>query len=238
VKRVLQLRVKQLEADAELQMRADAPGEVVSGYAEDMRRGDVFPPVCALWDGERYWLWDGHQRRAAKLEAFGDKATIDVEVEDGTRRDAILLAAGANADKRALRRTNDDKRRAIETLLKDDEWGQWSDREIARRCSVSDKTVAIRREELLEQAAEDALLRNSALTRKFTRKGKTWRMRKSGRKAPSDHPLYAKLAERDAALGLALALSVEMGDDRTRKVLARGQEAAAAFRTRILEKAG
>lgn len=35
-----------------------------------------------------------------------------------------------------------DKRKVVKTLLKDEEWSQWSDREIARQCKVSTPTVA------------------------------------------------------------------------------------------------
>ena len=47
----------------------------------------------------------------------------------------MLHSVGANTE-HGLRRTNADKRRAVETLLRDEEWSQWSDREIARRCGV------------------------------------------------------------------------------------------------------
>ena len=39
-------------------------------------------------------------------------------------------------------RTNADKRKAVITLLEDAEWSQWSDREIARRCQVSNTFVS------------------------------------------------------------------------------------------------
>ena len=52
----------------------------------------------------------------------------------------MLFSVGANAT-HGLRRTNDDKRRAVLTLLSDAEWSQWSDREIAKRCGVSPDTV-------------------------------------------------------------------------------------------------
>ncbi|MEX2673389.1 MAG: hypothetical protein WD294_14915 [Phycisphaeraceae bacterium] len=54
--------------------------------------------------------------------------------------DAILYSVGANAD-HGLRRTNADKRASVETLLADDEWAKWSDREIAKRCAVHHDTV-------------------------------------------------------------------------------------------------
>jgi hypothetical protein len=41
-----------------------------------------------------------------------------------------------------MRRTNADKRRAVETLLRDEEWGKWSDREIASRTETSAPLVA------------------------------------------------------------------------------------------------
>ena len=41
-------------------------------------------------------------------------------------------------DSVSLGATNEDKRRAVMTLLADEEWGKWSDNEIARRCEVSD----------------------------------------------------------------------------------------------------
>lgn len=47
------------------------------------------------------------------------------------------------------RRTNADKRRAVETLLRDEEWKKWSDREIARRCGVDNSFASRVRESLL-----------------------------------------------------------------------------------------
>jgi len=51
-------------------------------------------------------------------------------------RQRHLYSVGANAD-HGQRRTNADKRRAVLILLNDEEWGKWSDREIARRCDIA-----------------------------------------------------------------------------------------------------
>lgn len=40
---------------------------------------------------------------------------------------------------------NEDKRRAVMTLLNDSEWSTWSDNAIAKACGVSDKTVTAQR---------------------------------------------------------------------------------------------
>jgi hypothetical protein len=62
-------------------------------------------------------------------------------------RDAVLHSVGANAT-HGLRRTNEDKRRAVETLLNDEKWYLWSDRQIARQCQVSHSLVSKIRQEL------------------------------------------------------------------------------------------
>ncbi|MCJ2059176.1 hypothetical protein MKL09_21870 [Methylobacterium sp. J-048] len=86
-------------------------------------------------------------------------------------RVAILHSAGANAA-HGLRRTNADKRRAVLMLLDDEEWSQWSDREIGRQCVVDGKTVTRMREELGQQH-----LRNSAdAPRTVSRGGKDYTM--------------------------------------------------------------
>ena len=63
-----------------------------------------------------------------------------MDVKQGKNRDAVLYSVGANST-HGQRRTNADKRRAVETLLRDDEWGKWSNAEIARRCCVDEKTI-------------------------------------------------------------------------------------------------
>jgi hypothetical protein len=71
-----------------------------------------------FYDGAEYWLADGFHRvhAAQKLR----RLTIAADVRQGTRRDAVLLSARANAE-HGLRRTNEDKRRAVLTLLADPE---------------------------------------------------------------------------------------------------------------------
>lgn len=125
---------------------------VLSEYAEAMTGGTVFPPVILFFDGSHYWLADGfHRFFAAKKCGARD---IAADVEQGTRRDARLYAVGANAA-HGLRRTNADKRRAALTLLQDEEWQRWSNREIARQCGVTHTFVAKLRRELLEEPSPD-----------------------------------------------------------------------------------
>ena len=130
--------------DGDAQMRVEMHPETVADYAADMLDGAVFPPVIVFHDGADYWLADGFHRVEAARKI--DRKEIEVEIRDGTARDAILHGIGANAT-HGLRRTQADKRRAVERLLTDPEWAAWSDRKIAQLAKVDHKTVGkIRRE--------------------------------------------------------------------------------------------
>ncbi|GIK73827.1 MAG: hypothetical protein BroJett021_28150 [Chloroflexota bacterium] len=139
------LAVEAIKVDGGTQMRAGLHEGTVQDYAEtfqETRQWGSFPPVVVYHDGENYWLADGFHRLAAWKRSGNAQigARIPGDVRSGTRRDAILHAAGANSD-HGLRRSDEDKRRAVETLLRDDEWGRWSNRELARRCNVSEALV-------------------------------------------------------------------------------------------------
>lgn len=145
-----QIALRWVQTGGGTQMRAGIDQVAVNEYAEALNAGAVFPPIIVFYDGDKYWLGDGFHRVAAYQKFWGESAvskSIAADVRSGTRRDAVLYAAGANAD-HGLRRTNADKRRAVETLLHDGEWVEWSNREIARRCRVSEGFVRILREEL------------------------------------------------------------------------------------------
>jgi hypothetical protein len=73
---------------------------------------------------------------------------IAAEVRPGTPRDAVLFGISANSGD-GLPRTNADKPQAVSLLLADPECGQWSDREIGRRCQVDHEVVSRMRRRLL-----------------------------------------------------------------------------------------
>jgi hypothetical protein len=131
-----------IRVDGGTQARAELNAEAVEEYRQAMVEGVVFPPLIVFYDGQDHWLGDGFHRRAAAIAARIDKIAVDVRI--GTQRDAQLYAAGANAS-HGLRRTNADKHRAVELLLRDAEWGQWSDRQIAERTATTHPFVARKR---------------------------------------------------------------------------------------------
>lgn len=145
VESVFGLDINHIRIDGGTQPRAELNHEVINDYAQQMQEDAHFPPVIVFYDGNDHWLADGFHRYHAEKQI--GRWIIDAEVRQGTRRDAVLFSVGANAS-HGLRRTNADKRRAVETLLRDEEWSNWSNREIARKCSVSDIFVGKIRENL------------------------------------------------------------------------------------------
>src|SRR5262245_26619169 len=131
--------------DGGAQSRVEMRPETVNDYADDLLNGATFPPVVVFHDGTNFWLGDGfHCVEAARKI---NRETIVADVRKGTARDAVLYGIGSNAT-HGLRRSQADKRRAVERLLTDPEWASWSYRKIAEVAKVDHKTVGTIRREL------------------------------------------------------------------------------------------
>ncbi len=133
------INIRAIRIDGGTQSREKLDQAVVDEYAELMKEGTEFPPISVVHDGNEYYLSDGFHRLLAAQRA--GKASINCDVITGTLRDAILYSLSANSS-HGLRRTVEDRRKAVMTMLEDFEWGEWSDREIARQCHVSHPFVA------------------------------------------------------------------------------------------------
>ncbi len=137
---ILALSVIRVDGDAQPCAANDVA--VIEAYAQTMRDGQWgwqshnLPIV--YYDGETYWLASGFHRFAAA--GLAGLETLPVELRQGTRRDAILCAAGAGLDHN-LHRSNEDKRRVVLSLLCDEEWGTWANSKIAAICGVSEGLV-------------------------------------------------------------------------------------------------
>jgi DNA repair photolyase len=146
------IEISKIRTDGGTQPREQLNHEVIGEYAEALKYGAKFPKIVVYYDGEDYWLADGfHRYHAYKQSNF---LHIECDVRQGTRRDAVLFSVGVNSD-HGLRRTNADKRRAVLTLLRDEEWAKWSDREIARQTKTSPPFVSKLRETKTENVYSD-----------------------------------------------------------------------------------
>jgi hypothetical protein len=143
----------------EIQARVKLDEQVVAEYAELYRAGVELPPIRVVRDDHlttlggakvfRYWPWDGFHRVAASRQA--GRTTIQAEIRSGELEDAKWLALSANTT-HGLRRTNEDKRRAVELALKMKP--KLSDRTIAKHCGVHHQMVATVRRSLDESSSE------------------------------------------------------------------------------------
>lgn len=132
------VNIHNITIDQGTQARAQINEETVSEYAEAMQAGDEFPPITLFDDGVNFYLADGFHRLFA-VKRLG-KTSISANLEKGTLRDAILFSLSAN-NQHGLRRSNADKRKAVETLLDDFEWGTLSVNQMADICAVSPALV-------------------------------------------------------------------------------------------------
>jgi len=209
------MKIKDIRIDGGTQSRVELNNEVVAEYAAAIAAGDQFPPVTVFFDGKEYWLADGFHRYHAHRHAGAME--IDADVRNGTQRDAKLYSAGAN-EGHGLRRTNADKREAVELLLRDEEWSRWSDRAIARHCKVADTMVGDRRKAICGLTADTA----KPGKRKVERNGKVYEQKTDniGKRPaaaatlPDTSPIAAqKSVEKPAAPAAAQAPVDDAQDD-------------------------
>lgn len=133
-----------------IQSRAEIDFSTVDEYAQMMLDGIVFDPVEGVQDEKgTIWVWDGYHRGEAAKKA---EMTLLVNLRPGTKVEAEWLALTAN-QKHGLRRTTADKQRIVRNALLHPYGMHLSNREIARHCGVSDKTVGRIRSEM-ETTAE------------------------------------------------------------------------------------
>lgn len=145
------LQLSQITIDPDVQPRVEIDEPHVAELATDLTEGAVLPPVAIFYDGVLYRPADGIHRILAYQRA--GRTEIAAQVHEGGKREAQLYAVGSNAT-HGKRRTNEDKRKSVRTLLTDDEWAKWSDRVIAKACRVSQPLVSGIRLELVEKGHE------------------------------------------------------------------------------------
>lgn len=143
--RIITLPLDSIQVDTRAQSRAEIDIVVVGEYAEDIKAGATFPPLVVFYDEKTYWLSEGFHRYHAYQQA--EITHVRVVIKTGGLREAILQSLGSNAD-HGKRRTNADKRRAVEMMLKDAEWNDWPQAQIAKQCVVTPEYVSRLRKEL------------------------------------------------------------------------------------------
>ncbi len=139
------VHIDSIRLDGGTQPRQGIDDVYVTELAESMVDGAKLPPVDVMYDGANYWLFDGYHRVAAHRKA--GFLVVDATIHQGTQADAQWRSYAANQT-HGLRRTNDDKQRAIKAALRHPNGATLADREIARHLGVDHKTVGTWREKM------------------------------------------------------------------------------------------
>jgi len=135
------ISLDKIVTDAGTQMRVTLLESAVAEYAgllSDVKQWPFDLPLTVFHDGTDYYLADGFHRYMAAVRS--ERSSAPCSVITGSVRDAVKYALSANA-RHGLRRTNDDKRKAVQTALDDDEWSELSSRAIAEICGVGKNLV-------------------------------------------------------------------------------------------------
>lgn len=140
---VLAVAIEAIERNPAYQARVAVDAEVVEEYAGAVRDAGTgpfpFPPVEVARVGGRLVLTDGWHRVAAVLQADGN--IIPARVTDRTEAEMLRACLGANAT-HGLRRTQEDKRRAVLLALTDPELAKLASRPLGDLCGVSHAFVS------------------------------------------------------------------------------------------------
>lgn len=143
-------KVESITVDKALQPRVNLNSDAIADYKDVIFEGGELPPLDLVQDGETYYLVDGFHR----LSAYKKLGILEVpaNIRAGSREDAILFAIGANRT-HGLRRSNPDKRRAVEMALglMTTKGVNWTDTHIAELAGVSSMFVGNVRKELIPE---------------------------------------------------------------------------------------
>lgn len=170
---VTKIKIADIIQDPDLQLRVQMDAYVVEDYAEKIKRGKLFPPVTVFKaDDGKLLLADGWHTFEATIKSGQNEITANVR--SGGKLDALKYAAGANSG-HGLRRNNQDKRRGVKAILK--EFSDWSNRQIAEVCDVSDVFVGRVRTEVEQSSSNknDTRVGRDGVTRRVPTKNTTGR---------------------------------------------------------------
>jgi hypothetical protein len=124
----------------DVQVRVKTDRGVVDDYHRALVSGAVFPPIVVFRDKKTgaVLLADGNHRLDSRIK--NGETTIDAEVREGGRREALAYAVGSSKG-HGLRFSNADKRNAVTLALKDSKLKKLKDTELADLIGVSQPFV-------------------------------------------------------------------------------------------------
>jgi transposase-like protein len=173
--------IEDIQLDARCQARAKIDNDAVDDYAAAYERGDDLPPIDVFLVAGKPYVVNGFHRFTAQLKN-GVSFLRTTTVGTGTIDDAIWHASRANATN-GLRRTNEDKRRAVRLALESAVGSEQSSRVIAEWVGVHHDLVSKVRSEVEGRQLADSASSTPAPAPK--------RVGKDGKARPATQPKRA-----------------------------------------------
>lgn len=156
----------------ELRMRVELDKPTIAKYRAEISEGSVFPPVEATDVNGELLLTNGFHRLAAR-RANGETEVL-VRIHTGSYEDAQDAAARADAHG-GLVRSNADKRRVVDMLIRMERHMDDSDRVIASIAGIADHHLVAKLRRKLKNNESSGIAsqleRESALSKPKKRKG-------------------------------------------------------------------
>ena len=137
---------------------------VVKRYADQMKEGDIFPPVQIVVDGKENFLVDGFHRYFAVKKLR--KKYIEAVVTNGTQRYARYLSFSANKNN-GVPRPEGTIKNILLIIFKDEQWSKMSQHDIGRHVGCTQQFVSKTQAEF-EKLSNNQLLDRTPLSRPKT----------------------------------------------------------------------
>jgi ParB-like chromosome segregation protein Spo0J len=132
------LPIEKIRIDGGTQPRAEINKNAVEEYASLISEKVLMPPVIVYFDGKEYWLVDGFHRYFSHKKLGLTEMLVDIR--NGTLREAQFFSKGAH-NGRGLGHNSKDYEYIVLSMVKDKEWGQWSNRALGKHIGISAMTV-------------------------------------------------------------------------------------------------
>lgn len=169
------LPIASINVDEEIQQRIKTSKGTIKDYARLLKEDHTFPAITVFMnqtenEEPEYYLADGFHR----LQAYQNngKEEIPCEIYKGSKLVAKFYAAGCNGT-HGLKRSNQDKKKAVTTVLTDSTWKRMTDSEIAKHCHVSQPFVGKIRKKIDPNSANE--------TKRITKAGREIETKNIGR---------------------------------------------------------
>lgn len=206
------IKLDSIRIDGDTQSREVIDQPTVYQYLEDMKEGDEFPRMFAVYDGATYWLVDGfHRYHAYKLLGIKE---VEIDYKPGTLEEAQVLSYGMNG-KHGKPRTVADKRKSVENALKNPLTKNKTNYELAKICKVSQPFVASVRNPEVKKKQQDN--REKSITKKV--KAKEAAPQNTNQISTTEVPNFSDGAAPDADEIRAAELAMQADQDAMYKLL-------------------